>query len=678
MFAIIVMLFGGDVTGQLQLAPPRDLASLLDPKAALQQMDVPTDEDALIALIAAEPRGVPDLTKAVAGLGAEDFKTRQEAARILREAGPAARAVLEPVAGSDDPEVRETARVLLKQIAAAGPRETGPDNSYVQHLMAIRLLEQMKSRKAILALQTVAHGDDVTLAAAAVEAVAAINGKPTPRPSGRESLEQLAGRLPTDTAFLAVLDLERGAKARTIREFFELVKAAAKAGGGAAPEPDPDGPVTPDMLAQAVAQLDMVAAPQLERGVMELLNTVGNVRIDAVAMILPGGDDVPETAELPDVEMPEAAPETGNQYVAWVFKGLYDPERMKKGLAHGFRKTRTAGGHEILYGDGAVCLLDENTILLANGGGRDCPYMDALVEKLTSPVETQLPDVPAMAIESIRKGDMRLALASTWALGGALKAKLRQQVQRDLLRQEAQIAANPERAKRPAIRVGLAFEKLVLTAMDLDYVTGEVPTNGDLVLRGMAKDAGAATAMVGLLNEAEESLRTLLKSRAHLNAPLPLQALLAAPDMRFWTSEAEGRAVIVRGGKGPGIGMLPVMLLWSRSANRLGAAMAAERAKLAVEEARAKEEAARRAAMAAEQAQLAADKAKQEAAARAMQEAKRQAALAAERAKLAADAAARADHEAKEQAVRAEMEARRRQMEAEDRRRAEEERRRAP
>ena len=101
-------------------APPRDLASLLSPTEALEQMEVGTDEASLIALLEArdEPKPTaPDLP------------------------GP--------------------------------PRDT----DYVKQLLAIRALEATGSQKALAVLKEIAAEGDVTLADAAAEAAGAIGAK---------------------------------------------------------------------------------------------------------------------------------------------------------------------------------------------------------------------------------------------------------------------------------------------------------------------------------------------------------------------------------------------------------------------------------------------------------------------------------------------------------------------
>jgi len=107
-----MLLFSGDVFKQVATAPPRDLASLLNPGTVLTTLQVKTDEDSLIAVLTA-PNQEP----------------RAEAA------------------GNGDVE-------------------------YLKQLLAMRRLEQVKSQRALPALDALARQKDVTLADAARQAAA--------------------------------------------------------------------------------------------------------------------------------------------------------------------------------------------------------------------------------------------------------------------------------------------------------------------------------------------------------------------------------------------------------------------------------------------------------------------------------------------------------------------------
>ena len=150
----LFMLLAVNPLNSLLSHPPRDFASLLDPAAVLQTMNVETTDEALVAVLAA-------------------------------------------------------------------PADAASADLYVKKLMAIRLLEQNKSAKALPALEATAKGADVTLRDAALEAIAAINGKPSPRPNGAALLKELARSVPADAGFVVALDFERDSKGSTVRALLE-------------------------------------------------------------------------------------------------------------------------------------------------------------------------------------------------------------------------------------------------------------------------------------------------------------------------------------------------------------------------------------------------------------------------------------------------------------------------
>ena len=57
-----------------------------------------------------------ELQKAANGLGSGEWREREEASRVLVNAGPRARNILEELARSQDPEVRARAEELLKKM----------------------------------------------------------------------------------------------------------------------------------------------------------------------------------------------------------------------------------------------------------------------------------------------------------------------------------------------------------------------------------------------------------------------------------------------------------------------------------------------------------------------------------------------------------------------------------
>jgi len=158
---VAALLFGWDV---LQ-APPRDLASLLNPRSALEQLGVGTEERALIALLERAP------------------------------APP-----------------------------APTPGRPPADIEYVKRLLAMRRLGRMRSKRAVPAIRRMSEVQDPTLREMATRALAVLGEGHYRRPSGKEALQALADMAPADACFALTIDTERGSRAISFRSYFERLK----------------------------------------------------------------------------------------------------------------------------------------------------------------------------------------------------------------------------------------------------------------------------------------------------------------------------------------------------------------------------------------------------------------------------------------------------------------------
>jgi len=511
---LVLILFSGGVLNQLNQAPPRDLASLVSPKTALRQLSVPDDEASLIALI--RTRGKPSLEehalrRAIADLGAEEARTRQNAAKRLLAAGPVARPYIEEAARSDDPEVRLTARELLQKLKAAKASMAG-DTEYVKKLYAVRALEEMKSRKAIPALEAMAKGRDITLRAAAAEALAAIRGDEVKRPSGVETLKWVSERLPKDVGFVGLLDLERNRRARTIRD---SLKAAFQKQGKPAPAVGLGLPQIQEMLGM------------LEEGVPRLLALTGNIRVDSVTML-----------------SSERLGERRAGYIAWVFKGLWDPARLRAACAGNLTGEMEVSGHKVFferYG-GAFCFPDEHTAVISVGPGRDGEHIREVVEALSGKRTGGPPRHLAWAFERVGKGKERLAAAGK--LSEMQKVMLKEELGREVARMKARIAQNA----RPHRQVELAACEMLLRLADVAQFSGRLTPEGKVVLQGECARKESAEKLGKSLIGLEEQIRALAVAELQ-QMPPQFKAMLGmfTKDMKFWESRVEGKTVTAEG-----------------------------------------------------------------------------------------------------------------------------------
>ena len=438
---LLVILFGGDLLG----GTPWDLVSLIEPVAALERLEVRTDEASLIAILGQE-EGVPET----------------------------------PLPGGD--------------------------MQYVRKLLAVRALQQMKGQGAIAALQEVAGGDDVTLRVAAQEAIAAIEGKAIPRPSGLETLKQSAALVPPDAGFVIVLDFERGAKMVTVRQCFDLVK-------------DKLEPFLGRMSEREIEEI----LTQAEQGIVAALASVGNVRLDSVTVAV--SDDVGINEE--------------DAYVAIMAKGLYDPDRVA-GMARGlFMDEREIGGHRILYDQGeeqAIGLLDEHTFLLSTGAGPDA--VDRILEGIASREQAPPPAHAARAIGLIEEKEARVAVSG--ALSAAQKALIREEMQRDVQRLE-------ERQERPDTHMEIAGTQVGIGLTNVEMFEAYMAADGKLAVRATCPDADVAAQLHASLTRLEQLYREMiLEELAEVPEPIPPFLKDLRDGGKLWECRLQDRRVVLR------------------------------------------------------------------------------------------------------------------------------------
>jgi hypothetical protein len=147
---------------------PGDLASLVQPQAVLQRMEVQTTDEALLGLLRSQ-RKKP---------------------------------------GEDDKK----------------------DMDYLHRLMAIRLLESRKSTDTLPVLKEIARGKDPTLAQAAREAIAVIKGRPLPRPAKAETMQWFAEHIRRDAGFVILTDLSRTTRGPILPEAAQKIVEASPFG----------------------------------------------------------------------------------------------------------------------------------------------------------------------------------------------------------------------------------------------------------------------------------------------------------------------------------------------------------------------------------------------------------------------------------------------------------------
>jgi hypothetical protein len=477
-FSIIMFLMGnlGFLTG-ITDAPPMDFASLLQPKAVLEQMNVRTDEATLIKLIAAGDKvkvSQERLKQAVKALQSDDRRARKKAEMILQAAGDAAIPNLETAAKSADPEVKVTAQNLLRSLQQKRAAETKNDTGYVKKLMAIRALQGMKSKSSLPALQAIARGGNPTLSDAAQTAVAIINGEKPKRPTGAATLKQVMTRLPKDLGFVATLDVEKGSKTRTINQFMDEVKKAA--------EKDPQmKQLAPQMIA---------FIPMVQKGMAQFIGLSGNVRIDSITFA--------STRDL------ATGPGNDAGAVAFIFKGLHDPAMMANALKQEARlKEMKYKKDTVLFERNvAFCSIDQNTFVMAMSDAKDGSQIYPILDAWHNLPNKELDPVHKKAFETVIAGKVRLAAGGM--LSDAQKALARPELAKDLQRQKAR------GIRQPDDKLEIAALEMMVSVIDAKSFFAQADPKLKVTVEAACADAAAAKKLADQVNRVDKEWRNMM------------------------------------------------------------------------------------------------------------------------------------------------------------------------
>jgi HEAT repeats len=521
-FLMLLLLGGGTLDSVLQ-APPGDLASLLTPKQVLEAAVVQTDEGTLIALASrgqTEVPGMEAIRKAAADLGAADFRTRKAAKDTLSNAGAAAKDMLQEAAQSDDPEVHVTAQELLRSIAGkAREEERSGDAEYLKRLYAIRALGEMKSQKAVPALKAAVDDVDPTIRDAAASALAAIAGKPAPRPDARKLLASMAPRLPQNLSLVAMLDMTSGSKPVTLAKAFAMLAAEMA-----------KQPTLPGVPADEVQRELVQTLPGSRAELQRLIGKAGNMRVDAVTMIMPTQWNLEGDRH-----------ENADVYIAWIIQGLCSPKRLRAALAsrRGIQKRALDSGRIVLYGrrEFAICVLDENTVLWAVGPGRDGRFIDSIVAQLTRQVEGRRVATPlaAKTLGLLKPEGTRLAVAT---LPDKLFAPaFLPEVQKELTGEIERTRNRPNFETRHDKKLETAFFELVLQSLTAYSLTGRLHVKGAVELKAQFADAEATKKLNTALEGMKASLDGFFTARLENGDDNIKKTFAADLKGKWWTAK---------------------------------------------------------------------------------------------------------------------------------------------
>ena len=214
---------------------PGDFLSVLDPQAALEILDVKTDDESLQKLISGKSSGKDgketdgassskDIESAIQNLASSTETVREKARAKLIEAGPAVRPRLEDVVSKDSRRAEEAKKVLA---ALDASKKSSAHRDGVKQILAIRLAADKKLTKLVPAIQEASKGQDVFLKGAAEEALSVLDktlAKKPDSPSKEVALSPALEALPGNTKFLISLGVTASSRTSASLRLDKLIK----------------------------------------------------------------------------------------------------------------------------------------------------------------------------------------------------------------------------------------------------------------------------------------------------------------------------------------------------------------------------------------------------------------------------------------------------------------------
>ena len=464
-YTLIELVFVCGVVMLLFLPPMRDLASLVDAEAALQRLEVQTDEQSLLALLQ-ETEGTADRS----------------------------------VAASPAPDSTIVQKLELQK-----------DYGCVKKLFAIRMLEQMKSRKAIPVLKSMAQSRDVTLRDASAQAIAVIEGKEIPCHDGKASLRMFATIVPEDAEFVLALDCTQGRRERTVSEYLNLLETnlrglTARLGG--------DG---------------QEALERIEDALIDALSVVGNVRIDSLTIF----------------SLPGSGGERGHHCLA--LAGFYDPGRVGKACGAVFDSQRTWDRGTVFHtgGDGfrpAVWLLDDDMVLIYVGLSPEKKNLDHLLAGLKTDGVAPAPGLSQPAMQIVLNTPARIA--ASWRPSDSNRKALAMKVHQTVQMKMQSLQARPPGLRKDA---ALAACQVILNASNAELFVFHQAPDGAPAGKFSFSDEGSATQFHESLSAFHSPLTQV--AAEEMGAATLEENTAAQRDEKelvFWESALEGKDVTVR------------------------------------------------------------------------------------------------------------------------------------
>ena len=284
-----------------------------------------------------------DIAKLIVALGDDEFQVRQTASQKILDQGPGVAQQLIKATESDDPEIADRARQLLRLMGQ------GKKGALERRLMAIRTLGELRSEKSIASLKKLLGNKEAFVDEYARRAIAKIKGKPLGRtlPTA-EQLEEDLWLLPKDCNVVGQLMFREQIP-------FDIDQALQTIGQS----PLPFAPaIDPDIFRiQFYQQLSVVT------------QSVGNLRLDALTLGV--ASDIGRNKGF---------------FVA-IIRGKFDRDAVKTELAAmGMAITEKDGVEMAVFGRKGVLMLPSNDRLIFVAGPTASRALAA--EQLVAAVKT--------------------------------------------------------------------------------------------------------------------------------------------------------------------------------------------------------------------------------------------------------------------------------------------------
>lgn len=425
MFGIMFMAMFGLVGGD---KVPEDFLSLVSSKEILVSMKQDVSEDSLIRNISLGQvvkveTNLKAVNEAVEMLRTGNGKQRRAARKVLKDNVANIEDLLKKLSNDDDPEVSELAEELLKQVAdkKAEVKKVANQEGAVK-ILSVRTLANMKSQKAIPALQALTKNADLSLAYEARRALAVIKGSNIKRLVASEAIADSLKLLPEQATIVAAYDLTPKDKTVDILGLFEEI---AK-------------------LNPQVGPMKDMMLEEIMKGFPQAVNAVGSVRIDTITL-----------------GVSETAGNSSEWPAALIFKGWYDVDRVAASLTQNGRNQEfeVDGAEGKLIedrNDAAFWLKDENTFIIIFQARGD---VQSLARNYISSIKSKNTAAKKWAALPKMLTEKKSRLVALGNLSESQTALYKKEMTKELERMKG-------RNQDPDNIAGVSFMTLILNAME--------------------------------------------------------------------------------------------------------------------------------------------------------------------------------------------------------------------